>query len=293
MPEIAVEAGQPPTGTPEGQPSQQPGTPGTPSTPAQAPAGTGSPTPFTYAEDRSKWIPPHRFNEVSRQTSAYKTELEQLRAVAAERERQVQALTGSRPVSEDAQKQALVLDTLKSLNPNLARLLDLPENEFQEVLDGRSALRQSKFEQERAREQHTTRLVQAVAGRVAEAYGLETLAPEQVTDLRSSFREWVIGKANQELRVSDGERSETMDRFEAGEDKLLEEFVDGYTKRWIDPARRQVTAQNTGRNRPVPQTGGRQPVTTKRPEEFKTLEDRINFASDMLLERVPGYFRNR
>lgn len=76
-----------------------------------AAAGTGTETTgvpaagadktFSYKEDRSQWIDPERYKKTEHLVNRTASELERARAVIVERERQIAALTGSRPPSAD------------------------------------------------------------------------------------------------------------------------------------------------------------------------------------------------
>ncbi len=114
----------------------------------------------------------------------------------------------------------------------------------------------------------------------------DKLEPEQEADLRDSFTSWFKGRAEQELNASDGQTSKTLQRYEDGDGTLLDEFVSRYVKTWVEPARRVSTARVVNRTRPTPNSGGRAQVTTlQRPDKFKSMDERLDFAVGLAKER--------
>lgn len=264
-------------------------------TSSQAPGQTGQPTAFIYKEDRSDWMPRHRFNEAS-------TKAQTLESQLAERDRQIAALTGNAKPDASEQKAAQIKDAFFAL-PGMGVLKKLAERMTEDQIDSLlevpnqvSASRQAEMRQW---ERHGNEQLNTVAEKVAEAIGSDSLDDDQKSDLRTSMSSWIKARATQELQqavdrygekaVSQDQRrfSETIRRYEDGDVKLLDEFVTRYTKNWVEPARRSATARTFTRTRPVPDSGGRTPVTSsiKRPNSFKSLDERIDFAANLAKER--------
>jgi hypothetical protein len=286
MAENAVVEGQQPAGEAgagaaapgAGAASAQPGT----GTPAPAATPTGATSGFTYAEDRSKWIPPHRFNEVSqkaRQVEALTTQL-------SEAQRRVEALAGVAPTDAAEQKAANIKAALLELVPELRPFIELSPEQRDALLQTPQFLARSQSQEQRGWQKHGNTQVHSISDRIAEALNVDALDDDQVTDVRENFAGWLKAKASAELEATGGTESKTLDRYENGDEKLLDEFVARYTKNWVDPARRQGVARTVNRARPVPSSGGRQAVSTvTRPDKFNSLDDRIEFAAKLAKER--------
>lgn len=253
-----------------------------------APTATSTGTPQQQQQrNDADWMPRHRFNEVSNQNRDLTTRLTQAEARAAEAERRVAALAGVTPQDQNTQKAEQVKAAFFEMFPQLKVLSDLTPEQLTAVLSGASTGAQTAQQSEaRYWANHGKQQVQGISARVAEALNLERLEPEQENDLRESFAVWFKNKAQSELDASNGEESATLQRYEDGDSKLLDEFVARYVKTWVEPARRVSTARVVNRTRPTPNSGGRAQVTTvQRPDKFKDLDDRLDFAVKLAKER--------
>lgn len=275
-------------GTAVETPAAAPGTPASTSTPAVVAATPASPTGFTYTEDRSKWIPPHRFNEVSQQARR----AADLESQIAERDRKIQALAGVTPKDSEAAKAESIKEALFQIMPQLRVFADRSVEEIQQILETpQYAARQEQTEL-RGWQRHGNQQMDIISERVAEAIGADKLDADQQADLRDGFASWLKQKAQAELQASDGAESKTLARYEDGDEKLLDEFVSRYTKNWVEPARRRATASTTARIRPTVSSTGRAQVTSlKRPEKFANLDERIEYAANLAKERGAQFGR--
>lgn len=274
MPETAVTEGTPATPATPVTPS----TSGTPATPAVAAATPATPTGFTYTEDRSKWIPPHRLNEVTTKASTAE-------AALAEANRKILALAGGGTDQND--KSAKVKEEFLKLYPQLEPLLGLTKDQIAALTETPRHLDRVTQQEQREAAKHGKAQIAIISSRVADVIGAEKLTDDQQTDLRDNFAAWFRNKAQKELQASNGESSETLRRYEEGDEALLDEFVKRYTANWVEPARRKATAGITNRtNTRVPDSTGRSQVSSvKRPETFKSLDERIEYGAKLLKEQ--------
>ena len=259
-------------------------------------AGTG-PTSgvqsFTYTEDRSNWlapdkaIPKYRFDEVSQKANR----AAELEGQLQEAQNRIRALAGVAPTDANSEKAQQIREAFFNL-PGMANLRKLAEMS-DEQLDALSAvpqqMQQSSATEARAWQRHGDTAVGNIASQVAEAIGAEALDADQQSDLRTSFSSWLRGKIQSDMQTMGLENiadSPSLQKYEAGDEKLLGEFVARYTKNWVEPARRTQTAHTATRIRPVPNSAGRAQVTSiKRPEKFNSLDERLDYAVGLAKER--------
>ena len=261
------------------------GTPNPSGDPGTARTGAAA-TGFTYQEDRSKWIPPHRLTEVSQKqqtaetrATALNTELEQAKA-------RIAALAGVNPQDPQAMKSQEVRAAFEAMFPHLKPLLSMTSEQITALTKTPEATQRASQAEQRQWQRHGNQQMAAVYTDVAESMGIDKLDDDQKADLKDSFTSWLKSKANAELQTSGGQESATITRYEEGDAALLKEFVASYTKRWVEPARRTATANTFPRTRAVPSSTGRTQVTTlERPAVFKTLDERLDYAAKLAKER--------
>lgn len=281
-------SGQQQTSQSNGQATQTTQAQQTTSQQTNASGQAASPTDktFTYKEDRTDWIPRHRFNEYGQENQTLKTQL-------AERDRQIAALTGSQTPDANTQKAETIKEAFFNL-PGMGifrKLASLTEEQLDAVLETPNHVAVAQQAEARQWIKHGDQVASDLSQRVADAIGAESLDDEQKNDLRLSFRAWLIQVGEKEQRENferTGRKfSQTVKRYEDGDPKLLDEFASRYVKNWVEPARRQSTANSFNRTRPVPNGGGRTPVTStvKKPEKFNSLDERIQYAADLAKER--------
>ncbi len=97
--------------------------------PTATPTGTPNPTPFSYKEDRSNWIPDHRFKEVSAQARRA-TELE---SQLNEERRRVAALAGVNTPTADSQKSEQIKAAFFEMFPQMKALANLTPEQIQQA----------------------------------------------------------------------------------------------------------------------------------------------------------------
>lgn len=161
----------------------------------------------------------------------------------------------------------------------MKKLSGLSDEQIDRMLSAADGVDSVKQNEMRGWQKHGNESVDHIATGVAEALGADSLDASQKEDLRNTFSSWLKRTVETEMRASDGQESKTLERYENGEKKLLDEFVAAYTKRWVEPARRTAAAKTSTRIRPTPNSMGRNQVTSlNRPEKFKSLDERLDYA---------------
>jgi hypothetical protein len=248
---------------------------------------------FTYAEDRSTWlrpdqaIPKHRFDEVN-QKAHRAAELE---GQLQEAQNRIRALAGVQPTDANSEKAQQIREAFFNLPGmgGLRRMAEMTEEQLDSLFQVPQQMQQSSATEARQWQRHGDTAVGTIASQVAEAIGADQLDADQQSDLRTSFSSWLRGKIQadmQSLELENIADSPTLQKYEAGDEKLLGEFVARYTKNWVEPARRTQTAHTATRLRSVPNSAGRTQVTSiKRPEKFNSLDERLDYAVGLAKER--------
>lgn len=262
------------SGAPAGPGSASPGTSAIPSTGAPAggaPASTGAPAAakaFSYAEDRSDWMPRHRYNEATGRAKEHEQRAENYR-------RMLEAGTGVKvpgyqPPQDPAivEARALLFDQLA---PELKPLLKLTPEQIDKIISTVDEF--PKFAQsqaERTQQEWNGRGEQAInhiCGLVAKEIGTETLTPFQQMTVGNGFIAW--------LQMGDGSR---LGRYGQGDGRLFDEFMGEYRSGFFDPVRRTgqaSAAAGAARNSRLPNAPTRSGVVpgTRTPQPPKTEDD--------------------
>ena len=235
---------------------------------------------FTYKEDRSNWVPSHRIAEQTKKA-------EQAEARYQEAQRRVAALSGVQQPNPQDEKVAQSREALMTLFPQLRKFENLSDEQLDRVLQTPEYVERANANDVQNWTRHGRQQLGVLHSDVAAAIGAETLTDDQKSDVGESFKSWFKATVGKELEATGGERSATLQRYEDGDQTLINEFSKRYIANWITPARRQVTAQQTARvNQRVPNSGGRAQVTgVKRPDTFKTLDERMDYAAELYKER--------
>jgi hypothetical protein len=237
-------------------------------------------TGFTYTEDRSKWIPPHRLNEETQKHTQLKAQFDDL-------DRRFKLAIGGTPADEKTQKSEAVKEAFFQMFPAAKRLFSLPDDQLERLLQTPDAVAQTTAAEQRQWERHGNQALTYIGDRIADALHLEKLDTDAVEDIRPVFSRWLKSEIQKELQTSNGEKSDTLRRYEDSDQSLFDAFATHYTKRWVDPARRSSAAQTTNRTRPVPDSRGRNAVASSvaRPDKFNSLDERIEYAAKLAKER--------
>lgn len=218
--------------------------PGSGAGPAAAPSPTPAAPSFTYGEDRSTWIPPHRLNEV---TTRYRQEAEARRDL----ERRYRALAGleqPRNTEHDA-----VRAQFSTVFPELAPLLQHPD-QLQRVL----ALVQSGQLNEIAGTtqaywaRHAQQVSRDLVTRYAASVGVEpsTLGPRATNRMALQLKAF----------IEEDQTGDRQYRFEMGDPSLVEECLADMQGMFVEPVRRSTAtaaARTVEQNRRLPEAGAR------------------------------------
>lgn len=239
-------SGTPSSGTPgsgTNVPGSGTGTAGASATPASG-ADTGK-RQYTYEEDRSNWVPPHRIREAS-------TKAQRLEAELGLTKRQLAALTGVQPPAppEDPEVQQ-VREQFKRLYPGLAKLADLPGDKLDRLM---KLVEMDPKELSAPTEHYWTvmghRTLNELFAEGAKVIGGE-LAPGAKRTLKAAFGAWLEEDENLQLRYAQQDPG------------LIADFFKDMQQGLFDPFRRKSTApanQNAERIRRLPRQGGGGPV---------------------------------
>ncbi len=242
---------------------------------------------FSYKEDRSAWVPPHRIKEQTDKARAAEQRYE-------ESQRRVAALSGVQIPNPQDEKVAQSREALMTLFPQLRKFENLTDEQLDRVLQTPDFVERANANDIQNWTRHGRQQLGTLHQDVADAIGAETLTSDQQSDVNESFKSWFKTTVEKELQASGGEISATLQRYEDGDKTLIGEFSKRYIGNWITPARRQVTAQQTARiNQRVPNSAGRAQVTTsvKRPDTFKSLDERMDYAAELYKERGGNFGR--
>ncbi len=181
-----------------------------------------------------------------RQRQELATERETLRAQLAAEQRRVQALAGVVPQSEDETQNAAIRAQFAKIFPGLAKLTD---EQIAKVLataergDNLDAATNHHWQT------HSRNMLGQLSTELGDAIGGEP------TERQSR----AVAQAFANLCEAD---PEILARYEAGDPKLIKEFVAQWKEDWYDTARRQVTADTMNRQRRVPNGRDRSAVGT-------------------------------
>lgn len=200
---------------------------------------------FTYAEDRSKWLPPHvgtrlaeRVREMQGQYQGLESKLRVLMGIDA---------------PPDPRNDA-ILKGLAGMHPALGRILNSPnadktlERLFQMVESGQ--LDEVGGTSERVWKQHAFRMSTIAQEQYAKAVGLPI----------DKLPERAINRIAREMRayIDDDRTGDRLSRYETGDPALISEFIKDLTGFYVEPVRRQFptrAAQAAARVQGLPASG--------------------------------------
>lgn len=215
-------------------------TPPAPSTPAQATpsAPASTPTQYSYAEDRSNWVPPHRIREGTERFQQAQTQWQsreqqyqtQLDAV----QRQLQALVGVQPQNPaDAQAQT-IKDQFYQLFPRLREL----EEKGTDVLGLLDRAGDLESQTTHYWQSYGRQAVDRLYALASEGYGTP-LSETQKENLHALFVGYVQSSPERTQRY-------------ASDPRIVEDFWRDFSSNFIDPARRNAQVTMAGRAAGVP-----------------------------------------
>lgn len=247
-------------------------TPEVPATPAPTPTPPAEPS-FSYKEDRSAWVAPDKYKAIEAATNKAAREAYQLRMELDQERKRVQALSGVTPQAPEAAEQEKIAAAFYAL-PQFAHLKGLTAETMQKLTAlaerGDEYDQGIKYQWDRLRD----RTFKAVVDRVQDTLGLDAIDQDMAEDINEMFRRWARSQPDQDAFRS---------RYEAEDPKLLDEFLDRYKAKHIDPIRRSAAASLT---RPaqarIPRGTPSQPVATQKPKRdySKMTDDQAKQAAE-------------
>lgn len=250
--------------------------------------GTEQPKGFTYAEDRSKWIPDHRLREVSSKAEAAAKRATELEAALSERDRKIQALAGITPQDPNAVDEAGLRASILKLLPELAPYLEAGRGE--KVAKMLSQMEGFQETQNRYWGGIADTMLEGVKGELAKSLGGE-LSARQAAKIERAYR--LEAEAAMQAREANPDADYSNDflaRHTRGDKTLITEFVKEFADDFFEPARRQATAAAVRRTgRPVPNGRSGEPVVTQKAKVDYGDEDKFK---DALLESLQRHTGN-
>jgi hypothetical protein len=203
------------------QPAGNPAAQGAGNQPAASPAGAGSGAQqFSYAEDRTNWVPPHRLREITQARQQIEQQLQHAR-------QQVAALTNTPGPAQpsDPQQEALRRE-LFQLVPGLDKLLSISEK--------LQALAQVDPQDVTGAQEHYwtmmgNQTLRQVEGELCKALGTDKLTPFAQQSVRQSFAVYVQSNP------------EAASKYASQDPSLITDFVQEYTTGILEPHRRSIT----------------------------------------------------
>lgn len=170
-------------------------------------------------------------------------------AELAEWKRKVGALSGIKPQDPKEADTDLVRAKMLELYPELGEL-----GSISEIKD---ALEQQEI---RGWAAHGTRIIGQIHQKIASELGVEVLSDRQKRFINAAYS-------------FENENPDFHARHNAGDPKLIEEFVKDIVDNMVEPIRKKATASEASRFRPVP--GGRDRSTPIKGEKPKTGEEML------------------
>lgn len=210
----------------------------TSSTPA--PAG---PTAGEWEKERKGFLADLQKERQERQRLALA--YQQTQSEYEQAQRRIQALAGVSPQDPQQAEDEAIRAALFARVPQLARL-------DEETVDRLIQIAEQGDNLNEAVNNHWKRHGTQMIGNAEEAILEELPGVSELTERQKKriAREYVA-------YIEDNAEQGALDRHEAGDPALVQEFVTAFLGDWKESIRRSVTTQEVGRNRPVPSGRGR------------------------------------
>lgn len=271
-----------PAGNSGATPAASPGTASTPppastAAPTTPGAGGGGKSAFTYPEDRSNWVPSHVLRE---RTEKARQQLEQAQRDLDYERRRVAALSGvEMPKPRLTQEQEQIRREFVELFPEYAALAKLDPAKLEKLtqMDFDALQRANQETSQRIWTNHGTQAVQYFADRIKGAYGAD-VAPTTMKRVLNAFA------------AECGENARMLQRYEAGDFSVIDEFMSDWTKGFIEPIRKTATQPTPGQiaARKLPRGGGGATVSAKPPSLKPSDGDKFHNAAFEAFQRSQG-----
>lgn len=212
------------------------------------------PSGFSYKEDRSTWVPPHRIRE---QTAT----LRKLESDLAQERQRVAALSGvTPPPTGQAAEAAAIREQLLAVMPELKEMFDRKDKLFKAADFDFDSLRSN---QDRTWEQRGTQALGLLTDQITEAYGGQALSPKAVQHFQGMFISALARDAEMRQRYEFGNPAD-----------VVAEFVKDITEGVIAPIKRSAAAASGTDPRlaaaaRLPRGGRGGPITASQPRTVK------------------------
>lgn len=175
----------------------------------------------------------------------YEADLAAARAEIEAERRRVAALAGVNvPSPEDAELEEIRARASKALNQEfLLKQLGLSPEDIQELKEAKKARERLNDVEKHVWGKHGEAMIKQVTTKLSKEYG--ELSDRQIAKITKAY----VLEANS--------NPEFLERHEAGDEKLIDEFVKEWLEDFYEPAKRRITSNEAGRFRPVPDGRGR------------------------------------
>lgn len=210
--------------------------------------GTPPASQFTYAEDRSAWVPPDKYKKAEQLTNRTAGELEKLRNDLKERDKRIAALAGiTTPTAEQTEAEQVAaafyslpqFAHLKGITPELLERVTRLADQSETLTEAR----------DHVYNQQADRFLASLDTKFADEIGAQSLTEGQSKKLRAAF-----GASMPDAKADPEAFAAFKKRYDSGDESLIDDFVKEFASDLLEPARRQATIPIAQR-RPVPRGG--------------------------------------
>lgn len=246
---------------------------------------------FSYKEDRSQWIPPHRLSEVSGRLTQREREFQELQARLADNERKLRLAMGVEQQDPNEVEDEKARQVLRRLFPILEKLND---ETLEQVLGAGQAAQQLKATNDNYWNRHSDQMLGDLQQNFAQALGTEKLTDSQAKRIKLAYtQEAEACHANRVKAIEQYKRTgyteydfdnDFIARHEKGDKTLIQEFVKTFTEDFFEPARRKAV-QTVGGRVPVPNGRGRSTVASTQTKPKLGTEKEFKSALNEALDR--------
>lgn len=254
-------------------------------TSGQAAQTGAAPSGFTYQEDRSKWIPDHRFKEVNTKYTEAQGKVTSYEGENARLKAQLAAANGFTPADPNAAKTDQIKAAMFEMFPWAKRISDLSQEEQEQLFNAPSQAEQANQFVSQQWQKHARTLVSSLHQEVASVLGVETLSDKAKSSLTAAFKAEI--NADYEIAKRTGEISPVLQQYLDGDQSVVQNFAKSWATDFGIPARRQNVAQQLNNQPRVPGSGGRtQQTSVIQPLPANaTMDQRMDRAAELYKER--------
>lgn len=236
---------------------------------------------FTYKEDRSKWLPPHREGEIRKsvETATEKRVRESMQREIDDRQRRLEVALGVHREPEVDPQVAKARENFFAVFPELKDIIEeLGPKDIRSALKELVDNRQNLFEASSFTwNSHGGRALRSLFEKATEALEVDELTKGQKDKLFASFRSQL--QDDQEFAA----------RYNMDDPTLIDDFLKSWVEDFVEPVRsRTLSPAVRNARQPIPSNrgGGRQVQTIKRkPIPAGDLDAALDAAVDYMKEQ--------